>query len=246
MFDAAWVIAAVLALQSSPPPTPLPTTWTDEQPLTHIAQNLKRDLVTLARPETLVVVGAGVGGAIALHPADDNFSGWARRSGQSSYTELGGALGDEWIQGGAAIGTYILGKVNHNAKAIHIGGDLIRAQMLNGVLTTGVKLSAPRRRPTGSARSFPSGHSSATFASAAVLADHFGWKVGVPAYAAAGFVGFSRVRDNEHWLSDVVFGSALGLLAGKTITAGHRHTAFTVMPAVTKNGAGLFFVKTRR
>ena len=79
-----------------------------------------------------------------------------------------------------------------------------------------------------------------------MLADHFGWKVGLPTYAVAGFVGYTRVRNNQHWLSDVAFGSALGILAGRTITAGHHHTAFTVMPTVTKHGAGLFVVRNFR
>jgi membrane-associated phospholipid phosphatase len=244
LLNAAWVIAAALSLQSGPPAPAQPSpAWTDDQPLTHIAQNLKHDLVTLPRPETLTLLAAGVGGTIVVHRADDRTSAWARRSGDWSYTRLGGAVGDVWMQGGAAVTTYLIGKLNKSPEVVHVGGDLIRAQMLNGVLTTGIKIAAGRTRPTGSARSFPSGHSSATFASATVLADHYGWKAALPAYALAGFVSYTRVRDNQHWLSDVAFGSALGLIAGKTITAGHRHPAFVILPTITKSGAGLLVVK---
>jgi len=244
VLNAAWIIAAALPFQNGPPTPPDPSiSWTDDQPITHIAQNLKRDVVALPRAETLILLAAGVGGTLAIHQADDNVSNWVRRSGASSYARMGADIGDEWIQGGAALTTYALGKLRHNAKAVHIGGDLIRAQMLNGVITTSIKVAAKRTRPTGSAHSFPSGHSSATFASAAVLADHFGWRVALPAYTAAALIATSRVRDNHHWASDVAFGSALGLIAGKTITASHRRPGFTVMPVVTKSGAGLFFVK---
>ena len=60
----------------------------------------------------------------------------------------------------------------------------------------------------------PSGHTSATFASAAVLQDHFGWKVGVPSFAVAGFVGWTRIRDQHHWLTDVLVGAMIGFAVG--------------------------------
>ena len=44
-------------------------------------------------------------------------------------------------------------------------------------------------------QSFPSDTAALAFApGASFLWDRYGWQVGVPAYAAAGFVGWSRVR----------------------------------------------------
>ena len=77
----------------------------------------------------------------------------------------------------------------------------------------------PGPRPDGSSElSYPSGHTSGTFASATVLKRHFGWKVGIPAFSVASYVGASRLALNRHYLSDVVFRAAIGIAAGRTIT----------------------------
>lgn len=61
--------------------------------------------------------------------------------------------------------------------------------------------------------SFPSGHASASFAVAAVVARHcpaLAW----PAYALAGFVAVTRVFRSSHFVSDVVAGIVLGIVVG--------------------------------
>ena len=75
------------------------------------------------------------------------------------------------------------------------------------------KQATRRSRPEGTGYSFPSGHTTVTFASATVLQRHFGWKVGLPAYAVASYVAASRVEMKRHYLSDVAFGAALGIVA---------------------------------
>jgi membrane-associated phospholipid phosphatase len=60
---------------------------------------------------------------------------------------------------------------------------LIHAQLMAEGLTFMIKQATRRSRPEGSGYSFPSGHATVTFASATVLQRHFGWKVGLPAYA---------------------------------------------------------------
>ena len=95
-------------------------------------------------------------------------------------------------------------------------------------------------RPDGSSRSsFPSGHASGTFASATVLQRHYGWKVGIPAFGVASYVAASRLAENKHYLSDVVFGAAIGLTAGRTVTFGMGSTRFEVSPMAARGGAGV-------
>ena len=50
-----------------------------------------------------------------------------------------------------------------------------------------------------------------------------GWKVAGPplVYALAGVVAGSRVRDRKHWLSDVVAGSAVGMLSAIVVRRVH-------------------------
>lgn len=65
--------------------------------------------------------------------------------------------------------------------------------------------------------SFPSGHTSNSFALAAVAERHYGWKLGLPAYLVAGLVGASRIEQDKHHLSDVMSGAVLGYVVGRTV-----------------------------
>jgi len=67
--------------------------------------------------------------------------------------------------------------------------------------------------------SFPSGHSAAAFAVATVIASAYKKTVWVPVlcYSLASLTALSRIYDNEHWMSDVVMGSAIGLAIGQTV-----------------------------
>lgn len=83
----------------------------------------------------------------------------------------------------------------------------------------GLKEIFPERRPDGSDnKSFPSGHTSISFAAAATLQNRYGWKVGVPAQIVAAFVGLSRVEANKHHVHDVLVGAAIGEASGFLIT----------------------------
>jgi membrane-associated phospholipid phosphatase len=240
---ASFILTVALSLQGSPAAEQPPQPWTDDRPLTRMAQNLTRDLVSVPALDTVTIAALGAMGAAVSRPSDHSIARWVDRAGQQrSYTPIGSLIGNEWLQGGAAIATYAIGRVQKSPELTHMGSDLIRAQVLNGVFTTTLKLAAPRDRPNGGGRSFPSGHSSATFASATVLGEHYGWKVGVPAYAVAGFIGWTRVRDREHWLSDVIFGSALGIVAGKTVTRGHMGR-WTIAPMALNGGGGIYLVR---
>ena len=60
--------------------------------------------------------------------------------------------------------------------------------------------------------SFPSGHTSCAFATAtAVTLSTKKWYVGVPAFAYAGLVGYSRMRLGAHYGSDVLVGIIVGV-----------------------------------
>ena len=85
-------------------------------------------------------------------------------------------------------------------------------------------------------RAFPSGHTSATFATAEVLREHFGWKWGAPAYAVGAYVSVSRMVDNKHWASDVVFGTAIGLISGHAASLEHVAGRISIAPSFVPRG----------
>lgn len=87
----------------------------------------------------------------------------------------------------------------------------VSALGLTGVATFTLKKITSRTRPSGKPNSFPSGHTSITFASATVLNQWYGPKIGIPAYTMAAFTAFSRMQDHYHWFSDVLFGATVGI-----------------------------------
>lgn len=59
--------------------------------------------------------------------------------------------------------------------------------------------------------SFPSGHASVAFSSAEFMRKRYGWEYGVPAYAVASFVAYSRVEARQHYTHDVLAGAVIGI-----------------------------------
>ena len=87
--------------------------------------------------------------------------------------------------------------------------------LVNGIVTYGIKFATKRSRPDRSnKRSFPSGHTSNSFLGATVIQNIYGADIGIPAYLLASITGLSRINDNKHYLSDVIFGAALGIGIG--------------------------------
>lgn len=108
-----------------------------------------------------------------------------------------------------------------------------------GGLSYGLKEVFPERRPDGSdTKSFPSGHTSISFAAAATLQNRYGWKVGVPAQLVAAFVGLSRVEAKKHHVHDVLVGAAIGEASGFLITR-KATDRIQVFPWGGTDGAGM-------
>lgn len=86
-------------------------------------------------------------------------------------------------------------------------------------VTWGLKYSIDATRPNGGEHSFPSGHSSISFVSAEFMRARYGWVYGIPAYAAATFVAYSRVESDNHHVRDVLAGAAIGMLGSAIFTS---------------------------
>jgi membrane-associated phospholipid phosphatase len=86
-------------------------------------------------------------------------------------------------------------------------------------------------------RSFPSGHTSMSFAAAASLEKRYGWEIGLPAHAVAAFVGVARVKANKHFWHDVIAGAAIGEAAGWLIVS-KKNDKVRWLPWGDAHGAG--------
>ena len=84
--------------------------------------------------------------------------------------------------------------------------------VVNQAITFGLKNIIDRERPNmENNNSFPSGHTSTTFQSAAFIQKRYGWKYGVPAYVLAGFTGFTRLNSDQHYFTDILAGALIGI-----------------------------------
>jgi PAP2 superfamily len=192
--------------------------------------------------ETAMILGIGGGLSLAVHHEDAQVTHrFSTSQGLDTLLEPGEAYGGGAVQAGAALGIYVVGRSAHSFRVSLLGADLVRSQIMNAALTEGIKVSVGRRRPDGTRFSFPSGHTSSSFATATVLQRHLGWRLGIPAYGLAAFVGGSRMQENKHYVSDVIFGVAIGIVSGRTTTIGRGKATFAVSPFATAGGGGLGF-----
>ena len=200
------------------------------------------------RRENYVILGLGLGTSLSVKPLDHRIptsrlnselheSDGARLD---HFFEPGELLGSTLVQVGGAFATYRVGKLLKQQGTAELGRDLVRAQLLTQGVTQLVKYSVRRTRPDASSHSsFPSGHTSGAFATATVLQRHYGWKVGGPAFGIASYIATSRLSENKHFLSDLAFGAAIGLVAGRTVTLDRGSTRLELAPMATPGGAGV-------
>lgn len=117
---------------------------------------------------------------------------------------------------------------------------------LAGVTTVGLtyalKYIVKKERPDGSDNhSFPSMHTSVSFTGAAFIQRRYGWKWGIPAYAVATYVGWSRTYAKKHDWWDVAAGAAIGVgsayLFTRPFAAKHN---LTISPVASDEHFGVY------
>jgi membrane-associated phospholipid phosphatase len=218
---------------SAQTPAAAPSPTVQELPL-----RVVKDLGRLASRTPLLIVAIGGALALAARPGDPRMV--ASLSGNHAAEEsldAGSALGDGFVQAGAAVAVYGIGASLHRPATASFGADLIEAQAVTGLMTQVLKVAVDRTRPNGGRHGFPSGHASATFATAGVITRRFGWRYGSVAYAAAAYVAASRIADRQHYPSDVIFGAALGIAGAHTVDMPARGGRLSLTTAAVPRGA---------
>jgi len=231
----------VIQQPAGPPPTPRHTG------IKALAKGIIINFKYLPSRENLMWAGVGGGLALAVHPADDNLNEALVDSDfANKFFKLGEVLGELPTLLTSASVVYAVGRLKDQPKVSHVGMDLIQSLAMAEALTQTLKYTTRRERPDGSGKnSFPSGHAADTFAFATALERHLGWRYAVPAYIFSSYVAISRLPANRHWLSDAVFGSAVGIISGRTVTSHEAHP-FPVTVNYIPGGVSVMYVRRNK
>jgi membrane-associated phospholipid phosphatase len=160
---------------------------------------------------------------------------FAQDNRSSGGNDLAGDLrhfGQPEVYGTITLGLLGAGLISGNGEITRAGGRLAATLALAGAASTAAKVTLGRPRPSESLdadgyvpfsgqEAMPSGHTTMAFALATALADdiHRTW-ASVGLYTIATGVGWSRINDNKHWLTDVAAGAVLGITSAKLVN-GH-------------------------
>lgn len=166
------------------------------------------------------ILGTAALAALGATQVDMRVKNYARTKGLLSdpVSHFGDKYGGNWGHWILWSSIIVTSTINKDSK-----DDLISkmqfstfAIITNGVITEGLKRTFGRVRPNGDCcTSFPSGHTSHSFTIAAIAHELYGDEIGALAYGVATLVAVSRINDNKHYLSDVIFGAALGMAVGR-------------------------------
>jgi membrane-associated phospholipid phosphatase len=190
-----------------------------------------------------------------------NESNFISKSSYYFFSPLGSGL-----IGVPALGIfYACGAIWKNKKAKETGLKGLEAYVITVVFTNAIKQVTHRHRPYQDDppdphvwegpfnwggtyglfgyNSFPSGHSSSIFAIATVVGLEY-WNtkwVPIVSFGLAGFTALYRLAVNDHWASDVLFGSALGFAIGSLVYF-NANKALQIIPVSTTGpGATLIY-----
>lgn len=101
-----------------------------------------------------------------------------------------------------------------------------------------LKYSIKEERPDQSDnQSFPSAHTSMTFASATFIHKRYGLKYAIPAYLGSIYTGYSRIHSNKHHTHDVLAGAMLGMASSWYFTTSYKEVQ--VQPVVRSDYNGV-------
>ena len=207
-----------------------------------LAYNFTKGLFSQKNLKPLLI---GSAATLLMVPFDDEISENVRGSA-SDLGDIGDVVGRPTVVG-AATGVLILATTfTDNQRYRAFAFSLGQAWILNYALTEAIKAAVNRTRPDGADNhSFPSGHTSSSFAWASVAAHYYGKTVGIPSYIVATLIAVSRVERGKHFPSDVVFGATIGLISGFTAVRGSEHFGerrrWTLLPSVGPNHVGMIF-----
>jgi membrane-associated phospholipid phosphatase len=138
-------------------------------------------------------------------------------------------VGSTYVTAGLVSALYFTGRASHNNHLKETGLLSAEALLDSGILVTALKTVSQRQRPVvdhssgeffDGGNSFPSGHASSAWSVATVIAQEYGHHrplVQIGAYGLASVVSLSRYTGRNHFLSEILVGSAIGYATGRYV-----------------------------
>lgn len=170
-------------------------------------------------------LGLSTAALIATDQETDEFGFSRRRSSISKKVSL---PGNAYSTAGVATAFYFVGRATGNKRARETGLLGGEALINTGIVVAALKNVTQRQRPDHDqgqgeffegGHSFPSGHAASAWALATVIANEYRHRplIQVAAYGLATAVSVSRFSGRNHFISDVVIGSAIGYGIGRYV-----------------------------
>ncbi len=193
------------------------------------------------RDWTKFAVALGITGLI--YSVDDGIQEWSQSNRNTSGDDFWNAFsrfGEPLILMGVSGGFYLAGEIVGSTGMRKTALLSIESLLISSTVLYALKWTVGRARPyteegkhsfrpfstSSDYHSFPSGHTTAAFSVASVIAHHNdSLLVDVISYSAATLVALARPFQDKHWPSDVFFGAALGYYVGQKICACHSGLA---------------------
>lgn len=190
-----------------------------------IPSELASPWTTDARPWLI----GGVAATTLLLLLEDHISDPLQRDAASdkplgSFSKFGNYGGQLIPNAAYSLGMLAHGFFAKDPHSLELSAIMFKASLYSVSLTTALKevVREPRPGNASDKKSFPSGHSTAAFAFASVVAIEHPLPYGIAAFSLATLTGLSRINDNQHYLHDVVAGATIGISYGLGVALLHR------------------------
>ncbi len=181
------------------------------------ARNLRHEKFFLRRGVQCTYVGLPliVGGVMQIHH-NKMFRYMRNNVVPKFHTTVDDYL--QYVPAAAMLGMKLAGVKGRSSWGKMLVADAFSAALMAATVNT-MKYTVRLQRPDGSNRnSFPSGHTATAFLTATLMhkeyGDRYPW-ISISSYVLAAGVGGMRMLNNRHWMSDVLAGAGIGIIAGE-------------------------------
>ena len=181
-----------------------------------------------------IILGSLSAATLPAYFIDDDIRSYSQQAKTPIISSIA-AIDDYYIPAFSAsvIYLYAQGYATGNSENRILGRKLLESIFFSSIITQSIKTIVGRARPytnegadsftpfgfSFAHNAFPSGHTSFIFSVATVLAENnASTEMQVALYSFATIGSLARIINDKHWLSDVLFGAAVGYFTGRIVS----------------------------